>query len=195
MANNRMLLIHRLLQVNKPNAAGGAAPACCALPGFGGSAFLSHVHHAYAQTDGTYEWPNSREGDMHRQAKREIETMMAHNAADGKGARVKLVVGKIKIREGTGSQMIVRCAANEGLEGLVAAFQVAINALVGKHGVGAPEKAKWYVVCPKGPDECGDVLGCIGGVGWKLDSANIPIAVKTDSGDAAGSRRAGRGES
>lgn len=49
---------------------------------------------------------------------------------------------------------------------------VAIKALVGKHGVGAPEKAKWYVVCPKGPDECGDILGCIGVVGGKLDSAN-----------------------
>ena len=49
------------------------------------------------------------------------------------------------------------------------------------------------VVCglPKGPDECGDVPGCIGGL-RKLDSANNPIAVKTDSG-CRGSRRAGRG--
>lgn len=27
---------------------------------------LEHMHHAYAQTDGTYAWPNSREGDMLR---------------------------------------------------------------------------------------------------------------------------------
>jgi len=38
--------------------------------------FLANVHHAYAQTDGTYRWPNSREGDMLRQAKREIEELL-----------------------------------------------------------------------------------------------------------------------
>lgn len=35
--------------------------------------FLSNLHHAYAQTDGTYAFPNSREGDMLKTAKREIE--------------------------------------------------------------------------------------------------------------------------
>lgn len=40
-----------------------------------GSAFQQAVHHAYAQTDGTYAWPNSREGDMLREAKREIEQL------------------------------------------------------------------------------------------------------------------------
>lgn len=39
------------------------------------SAFLSHLHHAYAQTDGTYAFPNSREGDMLRQAKKEVESL------------------------------------------------------------------------------------------------------------------------
>jgi hypothetical protein len=53
--------------------------SACSAPAFGGSAFLSHVHHAYAQTDGTYAWPNSRDGDMLRQAKREIEALMAQN--------------------------------------------------------------------------------------------------------------------
>lgn len=38
--------------------------------------FLSNIHHAYAQTDGTYAFPNSREGDMLKQAKREIENMV-----------------------------------------------------------------------------------------------------------------------
>jgi hypothetical protein len=42
---------------------------------FESSVFLSNVHHAYAQTDGTYKWPNSREGDMLRQAKAEIERL------------------------------------------------------------------------------------------------------------------------
>lgn len=37
------------------------------------SIFLQNLHHAYAQTDGTYAFPNSREGDMLKQAKREIE--------------------------------------------------------------------------------------------------------------------------
>ena len=62
MANNRMLLIHRLLQVNKPNAAGGCTGLLCAAGLL--RRVLSHIHHAYAHTDGTYEWPNSREGDM-----------------------------------------------------------------------------------------------------------------------------------
>lgn len=39
------------------------------------SVFLQCVHHAYAQTDGTYAWPNSREGDLLRQAKREIDSL------------------------------------------------------------------------------------------------------------------------
>lgn len=41
------------------------------------SVFLSNLHHAYAQTDGTYAFPNSREGDMLRTAKREIETLLS----------------------------------------------------------------------------------------------------------------------
>ena len=41
-----------------------------------GSAFQQAVH-VYAQTDGTYAWPNSREGDMLREAKREIEILGA----------------------------------------------------------------------------------------------------------------------
>ena len=40
-----------------------------------GSAFQQAVHHVYAQTDGTYAWPNSREGDMLREANREIERL------------------------------------------------------------------------------------------------------------------------
>ena len=39
------------------------------------SVFLENLHHAYAQTDGTYAFPNSREGDMLKQAKREIESL------------------------------------------------------------------------------------------------------------------------
>ena len=62
-------------------AHGNTSPSACSALGFGGSAFLSHIHHAYAQTDGTYAWPNSREGDMLRQAKREIESLMAQNNA------------------------------------------------------------------------------------------------------------------
>lgn len=40
------------------------------------SIFLQNVSHAYRQTDGSYAWPNSREGDMLRQAKREIEALL-----------------------------------------------------------------------------------------------------------------------
>jgi hypothetical protein len=47
----------------------------------GGSAFLANLHHAYAQTDGTYRFPNSREGDMLKTAKREIETLRARALA------------------------------------------------------------------------------------------------------------------
>lgn len=41
----------------------------------GGSAFLANLHHMCAQTDGTYRFPNSREGDMLKTAKREIEQL------------------------------------------------------------------------------------------------------------------------
>ena len=40
------------------------------------SPFLQGVHHAYAQTDGTSVWPNSREGDLLREGKREIERLI-----------------------------------------------------------------------------------------------------------------------
>ena len=46
-----------------------------------GSIFLLTLHHAYAQTDGTYAWPNSREGDMLRQGMREVEHLRAELAA------------------------------------------------------------------------------------------------------------------
>jgi hypothetical protein len=39
------------------------------------SVFLENLHHACAQTDGTYAFPNSREGDMLKQAKVEIEAL------------------------------------------------------------------------------------------------------------------------
>ena len=39
------------------------------------SVFLSNLHHAYAQTDGTYAFPNSLEGDLLKQAKKEIEDL------------------------------------------------------------------------------------------------------------------------
>lgn len=41
------------------------------------SVFLSNLHHAYAQTDGTYAFPNSREGDMLKRAKVEIEQLIS----------------------------------------------------------------------------------------------------------------------
>jgi hypothetical protein len=42
---------------------------------------LGHIHHAYAQIDGTYKFPNSREGDILKQAKKEITELQAQMAA------------------------------------------------------------------------------------------------------------------
>ena len=39
------------------------------------SAFLQGIHHAYAQVDGSYAWPNSREGDLLRAAMSEIDAL------------------------------------------------------------------------------------------------------------------------
>lgn len=39
--------------------------------------FLSNLHHFCAQTDGSYRFPNSAEGDLLKQAKREIEALQA----------------------------------------------------------------------------------------------------------------------
>lgn len=47
------------------------------------SVVLGNMHHAYAKTDGTYDWPNSREGDMLRQSKREIEELISLLKAKG----------------------------------------------------------------------------------------------------------------
>ena len=43
------------------------------------SVFLSNIHHAFAQTDGTYSFPNSLLGDLIKTAKREIETLEKEN--------------------------------------------------------------------------------------------------------------------
>ena len=49
------------------------ASALCSCVWLGGSIFLANLPHAYAQTGGAYDFPNSREGDMLKTAKREIE--------------------------------------------------------------------------------------------------------------------------
>ena len=36
------------------------------------SIFKANCHHAFAQTDGTYKWPDSQEGDLLKQAFAEI---------------------------------------------------------------------------------------------------------------------------
>jgi len=54
------------------------------------SVFLANLHHAYAQTDGSYVFPNSREGDMLKQAKREIETLGAELELSKAMHRVKV---------------------------------------------------------------------------------------------------------
>ena len=43
---------------------------------FKGSVALEHMHHAYAKTDGTYDFPNSREGDILRRCKKELEYLL-----------------------------------------------------------------------------------------------------------------------
>lgn len=43
---------------------------------FKGSIALEHMHHAYAKTDGTYDFPNSREGDILRRCKKELEELI-----------------------------------------------------------------------------------------------------------------------
>jgi len=40
------------------------------------SIFLENLHHSFAQTDGTYRFPNSLEGDLLKQAKKEIEQLL-----------------------------------------------------------------------------------------------------------------------
>jgi hypothetical protein len=44
------------------------------------SVFLSNLHYFCAQTDGTYKFPNSAEGDLLKQAKKEIEDLEKENA-------------------------------------------------------------------------------------------------------------------
>jgi len=55
------------------------------------SVFQQAIHHAYAQTDGTYAWPNSREGDMLREAKKEIENSITVQTEDELRVLVELL--------------------------------------------------------------------------------------------------------
>jgi hypothetical protein len=49
--------------------------------GMAESVFLANAHYFYARTDGTYAFPNSADGDLLKQAKREIEELRAALAA------------------------------------------------------------------------------------------------------------------
>jgi hypothetical protein len=51
------------------------------------SIFLSNLHHTFAQTDGSYKYPNSREGDMLKQAKKELEAALKINSQEPKGLK------------------------------------------------------------------------------------------------------------
>lgn len=63
--------------------------------GISESVFLSHVHHTYAQTDGSYAWPNSHEGDMLRRAKAEIEKLETEiSILNGIACTVEQAAGK-----------------------------------------------------------------------------------------------------
>jgi len=57
------------------------------------SIFLSNCHHAFAKTDGSMDWPNSLEGDLLKQAHKEIkeaEAEMALMITDNERLRVYL---------------------------------------------------------------------------------------------------------
>ena len=41
------------------------------------SVFLENIHYFFAQTDGTYNFPNSSVGDLLKQAKKEIEQLQS----------------------------------------------------------------------------------------------------------------------
>ena len=50
------------------------------------SVFLSNLHYFFAQTDGTYKFPSSAEGDLLKQAKKEIESLLNTIAQQPQGA-------------------------------------------------------------------------------------------------------------
>ena len=50
------------------------------------STFLDNTHYFYAQTDGSYAWPNSAEGDLLKQGHKEINELRAKLAAAEKDA-------------------------------------------------------------------------------------------------------------
>ena len=47
------------------------------------SVFLANLHYAFAQTDGTYQWPRGVVGDLLKQAKAELEAKNVYNKPDG----------------------------------------------------------------------------------------------------------------
>ena len=43
------------------------------------SVFLANLNYFFAQTDGSYKFPNSAEGDLLKRAKFEIESLLEEN--------------------------------------------------------------------------------------------------------------------
>lgn len=50
------------------------------------SVFLANLHYFFAQTDGTYKFPSSTEGDLLNLAKKEIESLLNTIAQQPQGA-------------------------------------------------------------------------------------------------------------
>ena len=59
------------------------------------SIVIGHMKHAYLQTDGTMNFPNSREGDMLKQAFSELTELEAGKAFD----KAKIAEQKLRIAE------------------------------------------------------------------------------------------------
>jgi len=83
------------------------------------SIFLENLHHAYAQTDGTYKFPNSRDGDMLRQAMREIEEMQNRKSEVRKAFICKHCDGVYADEPVTQCDCLVGLEGQEFIEGII----------------------------------------------------------------------------
>ena len=90
------------------------------------SVVLADMHHAYAQTDGTYAFPNSREGDMLKQAKKEIEALIEQRDAARRIADIEM--------DKTNDVKEQRDGAIKAVRGLLKLVACCVHITVKEHG-------------------------------------------------------------
>ena len=92
------------------------------------SIFLSNLHYFFAKTDGSYDIPNSADGDLLKIAKTEIEALLKGHAALAKAVHATEREHSEACLNGTTAQQV---AASSKVDTLKVALALATGTAVG----------------------------------------------------------------